>query len=185
LVVNSTEAANWTQLTLRHKGGVEIAVIERNPVVAGELGEAELLEFTEEVKAAKPESAARWLADFLPRVKVIYAFQLLGGTDVNDGWSAVHAVQSCIWNKRGGILQADGEGFSNEDGYHILWQFADHVKERGIWRRAMDMEGGSGLRWTSETENSGPHSSMAMFRPGQDSCDSPKSPPLFKIAIRA
>jgi hypothetical protein len=41
------------------------------------------------------------------------------------GWDAVHAVQWEIWMTLGGILQADGEGFSNEDGYHILWQFPE------------------------------------------------------------
>jgi hypothetical protein len=35
----------------------------------------------------------------------------------------------------GGILQADQEGFSNEDGYQILWQFdRDHI---GPWKMAV------------------------------------------------
>lgn len=34
-------------------------------------------------------------------------------------------VQSAIWSVSGGILQADAEAFSNEDGYHIHWQFSD------------------------------------------------------------
>jgi hypothetical protein len=47
-----------------------------------------------------------------------------------------------LWNKSGGILQADTEGFSHEDGYHILWQFErDHdsawamavLNEHGDW----------------------------------------------------
>jgi hypothetical protein len=64
-------------------------------------------------------------------VKVLYAFQLLSGTDVNDGWSRLHAVYNTIWEVTGGILQADGEGFSNEDGYTILWQFGETVT--GEW----------------------------------------------------
>ena len=56
-------------------------------------------------------------------MKVIYAFQLLSGTEVNDGWDGVHFLRGRIWRELGGILQADLEGFSNEDGYHILWQF--------------------------------------------------------------
>lgn len=88
----------------------------------------------------RPESAARWLERYLPRVKAIYAFQLLSGADFQGGWAAVHALQSCIWRKRGGILQADGEGFSNEDGYQILWQFADTAD--GAWNMAVLDKGG-------------------------------------------
>jgi hypothetical protein len=126
------EGGDWT---IRHTDGPEITVIERNPVVEGQLGTEEVQEFIEEVDNCKPESAARWLRNYLPKVRVIYAFQLLSGTDVNDGWGAVHRLQSYIWNKTGGILQADGEGFSNPDGYQILWQFSDTVK--GPWNVAV------------------------------------------------
>lgn len=114
-------------LTLRHKSGQEIAVIERNPVSEGELGADELQEFLDEVPHHKPDSAAAWLQKYLPTVKVIYAFQLLGGTDVDDGWTPLHRLYQAIWSHAGGILQADGEGFSNEEGYTILWQFAESV----------------------------------------------------------
>jgi len=143
LVVESAGDDGWSQLVLRHRDGPEIALIERNVVAADELGSAEIAEFIEEVKGEKPESTARWLEQFLPRVKVIYAFQLLGGTEVDDGWAAVHAVQSRMWARCGGILQADGEGFTNEDGYHILWQFSDTAS--GPWNMAIiDQQG----RWT-------------------------------------
>jgi len=144
LIVVRKNETGWSQLVLRHIGGPEIALIEKDPVLPGELGEAEIQEFIEEARRGKPDSAARWLEQYLARVKAIYAFQLLSGTDVNDGWSAVHALQSHIWRNRGGILQADGEGFSNEDGYSILWQFADHVE--GDWNMALLDHNG---RWIS------------------------------------
>ena len=65
---------------------------------------------------------------------VIYAFQLLGGTDHANGWDGVHAVQTYIWNQGGGILQADREGFTNEDGDQITWDFSDRVA--GLWKMA-------------------------------------------------
>ena len=40
-------------------------------------------------------------------------------------------MQTAIWHKASGILQADGEGFSNEEGYTILWQFSEDVE--GPW----------------------------------------------------
>ena len=35
----------------------------------------------------------------------------------------------------GRILQADGEGLSNEDGYHNLWQFPEDAA--GAWNMAV------------------------------------------------
>lgn len=107
----------WEKLILSHKSGQEIAVIEKNPVVGGQLWADELREFIGEVSDYKPESAAIWLQQYLPSVKVIYAFQLLSGTDVEDGWTPLHRLYNALWKYAGGILQADGEGFSNEDGY--------------------------------------------------------------------
>jgi hypothetical protein len=121
----------WQQLILRHESGTEIAIIEKNPVVENDLGAEELAEFLEEVPFHKPSSAAAWLQKYLPSVKVIYAFQLLGGTDVDDGWTPLHSVYSAVWTFTGGILQADGEGFSNEHGFTILWQFSESAA--GPW----------------------------------------------------
>jgi len=46
------------------QSGQEIAIIEKNPVVEGQLGADELQEFMEEVADCKPESAARWLVQY-------------------------------------------------------------------------------------------------------------------------
>ena len=95
----------------------------------------------EEVADCKPESAARWLQQYLPSVKVIYAFQLLNGTDVEDGWTPLHSLYNTVWEHAGGILQSDGEGFSNDEGYTILWQFSDRVT--GSWNMGVLKDG----RW--------------------------------------
>ena len=135
LRVESGQEPDWSQLVLSHATGPEIALIEKNPVIPGELGEEELNEFIEDVRDEKPESASKWLLQFLPRVRVIYAFQLLSGTEVKDGWDGVRSLQDRIWRRAGGILQADLEGFSNEDGFHILWQFVrDHDSQ---WNMAV------------------------------------------------
>jgi len=83
------------------------------------------------VQFYKPESAAAGLRDYLPTVKLISAFQLLNGTEVNDGWTPLDRAYNTVWNVAGGILQADGEGFTDEEGYTILWQFGENVS--GPW----------------------------------------------------
>jgi hypothetical protein len=59
----------------------------KNLVVVGELGAKQLQEFIDEVLQYQPASAAAWLNQYLPCVRVIYAFQLLQGTAVAVGSS--------------------------------------------------------------------------------------------------
>lgn len=141
----------WEQLILAHESGDEIATIEKNPVVPDALGDEEIQELIDEVSLHLPQSAASWLREYLPTVKVIYCFSVLNGTEVNDGWSRLQDVYYEIWSKAGGILQADGEGFSNEEGFHILWQFGDTVT--GLWNMAVLTEGGNWQSFEMQLDN--------------------------------
>jgi len=131
----SETAENWSVISVSNSEGDELMQIERNQVIEGGLGKEELDEFREEIKNCKPTSAAKWLDKYFDKVKVIYAFQLLNASKDDDNFPIVSSIKSTIWNKTGGIFQADGEGFSNEDGYHILWQFAEDVE--GEWNMAI------------------------------------------------
>jgi hypothetical protein len=160
--IDKSDGELWEQLTLRHESGQEIAAIEKNPVVEGELGAEELQEFIDEVSVHEPASAATWLQNYLPGVRVIYAFQLLSGTDANDGWSHLHRVYNTVWSLTGGILQADGEGFSNEEGFTILWQFGDSVK--GAWNVGVLNDDG---RWVHFEIDLGNMEHRQAFRRGE------------------
>jgi hypothetical protein len=131
LAIESGSETDWAELALSHADGTEIAVVERNPVDEGPLHSAELQEFREDIADCAPASAVAWLVDYFSRVRTIYAFQLLSGTEAEGGWDILGALKNAIWERAGGIGQADGEGFSNEEGYHILWQFSDSVS--GSW----------------------------------------------------
>jgi hypothetical protein len=135
---------DWKALILKHKDGDDIVCIEKNPVVAGELGAEELEEFIEEVSQYPPASAATWLTEYLKEVRVIYSFQVLHGAYSDGGFELLHKVYAKVWNTAGGILQADGEGFSNEDGNTVLWQFSDDVS--GSWNVAVL---GNDEKWVS------------------------------------
>jgi len=47
----------------------------------------------------------------------------------------MHAVFGYLRQRCNGISQADGEGFSNKEGSHILWQFSDTAQ--GLWEMAI------------------------------------------------
>jgi hypothetical protein len=125
----------WTLLEVANEKGDALVQIERNPVIKGELGQEELDEFKEEIEDCKPTSAVKWLTKFFDKVRVIYAFQILNAAFDDRNFEIISSIKTKIWNKTAGILQADNEGFSNDDGYHILWQFSDNVT--GEWSCAV------------------------------------------------
>lgn len=129
----------WQSLLLSSDDDVEIAVLECHPVYPGSIGDDQIADFLEEIRDARPESGAAWLRDFLAEVKTIYSFEHLQGAEFEDGSNALHALRSAIFQRGESILQADLEGFTNEDGHHIVWQFADTVS--GAWNMAVLQDG--------------------------------------------
>lgn len=152
---------DWEQLILSHDDGREIASIERNLVEEGSLGADELAEFADEVAECKPANAAQWLLEYFQRIRCIYAFQVLSGTDHKNGWEILDAVKNRIWTAAPSIFQADNEGFSNEEGYHILWQFSDSVD--GDWWMAVLQDG----RWNCFEMDLGTQEHRESFFQGQ------------------
>jgi len=148
LTLESGTAEEWESLLLSGIDEVEVAVIERNPVFDGSVGQDEIADFVEVIQDCKPNSGVQWLEDYLASVKTVYAFQHLQGSETVDGSNALHALRSKLWERGDAILQADNEGFTNEEGYHIVWQFSDSVSgawnmgvlQDGVWRHfSMDL----------------------------------------------
>lgn len=131
LTIEEGSGEEWESLLLAGTDQVEVAVLERYPVYDGSLGQDEIADFIEDLRDARPESGAQWLKSYLEEVKTIYAFQHLLGAETVEGGNALHALRSRLWERGDAILQADGEGFTNEEGYHIVWQFSDSVS--GPW----------------------------------------------------
>jgi hypothetical protein len=131
LTIESGEEDDWETLLLSGNDEVEVAVIERNPVSIGSAGQDEIADFLEDIQDCKPESGVAWLTDYLAEVKTVYAFQHLQGSETEEGGNVLHALRSALWERGDAIIQADGEGFTNEEGFHIVWQFSDSVS--GPW----------------------------------------------------
>jgi hypothetical protein len=136
-----SDETTWRQLIMTHPEGKDIAVVECDLVERGSLAEEEIGELLEDIAEAQPASAAAWLKSYLPKVRTIYAIQVVAGADEGEGWDVVDAVRHAVMTHAGGIIQSDNEGFSNEEGYHILWQFPADVT--GMWWMAVLKDG----RW--------------------------------------
>jgi hypothetical protein len=134
LTENET-AENWTVIDVLNNKGEPLMQIERNPIIDGELGKYELEEFKEFIVDEQPNSSVKWLLGFFEKAKTIYSFQILSAAYEDDNFDIIDNIRTTIWKNVGGIFQADNEGFSNEEGYHILWQFSDDVE--GDWNMAV------------------------------------------------
>ncbi|QHS59955.1 hypothetical protein [Chitinophaga agri] len=152
----------WTRFELRNEKDKVLAVVERDAVKADGMGKEELDEFRETIMDFQPATAAKWLNNFFDRVTVIYAFRLLPLALEEENYPIVTAAQSFIWEKVKGILQADDEGFTNEEGYHILWQFGDD--EEGPWSCAVLNADG---KWENFSMELGDKEQQKAFKQGQ------------------
>jgi hypothetical protein len=150
LQVEAGPDEKWTQISVVHESGEIVADIERNSSSDGDLVAEEIEEFLEEIEDCKPANAAVWLAEYLPNVKTIYAFQLLGGTEEEQGWEILGTAKDSIFQQVGGIIQADHEGFSDHQGFQILWQFSDSVT--GPWWMAV-LQDGNWIRFQMDLGN--------------------------------
>jgi hypothetical protein len=124
--------AEWKQISIDHPDGTPITLLER---LSGERAAGNVAEDLENLAVAEPRCNAEWVADFLRGVKTIYLFQILSGVDVNDGWDYLRDLMHEMCEGYEGILYAEGEGFSNETGYHVTWEFSERAS--GEWWMAL------------------------------------------------
>lgn len=161
LTIESGDEEGWESLLLAGEDEAEIAVIERLPVFSGSVGEDEMADLLEDAREAGPESALAWLEEYLDEVRTVYAFRTLYGASTEEGSAAIHALRHFIWERGEAILQADHEGFTNEEGHHILWQFAETVS--GPWSMAVLEEDS----WASFTMDLGDPDQREHFMNGE------------------
>jgi len=139
LAIEEGNEEEWETLLLVGNDEVEVALIERYPVTEDSLGQDEIADLMDESQDCKPESGVEWLHEYLAEVKTVYVFQPLLGAVTEGGSNAIHALRSYLWERGDAIIQADGEGFTNEEGFHIVWQFSDSVS--GPWNMGVLQDG--------------------------------------------
>lgn len=129
----------WQTLLLTDEDEVEVALLHRYAVYDGSVGQDEIADLLVDLEDSKPVTAVEWLEEFLGAAQTVYAFQHLQGTDTVEGGNALNALRGHLVQRGDAILQADLEGFTNEDGFHIVWQFTDTVT--GPWNMGVLQDG--------------------------------------------
>lgn len=139
LTVEDGEEEEWESLLLQSDDEVEVAVIERSVVEDGSLGQDQIADLLEDLEDGKPESGVAWVKEFLDEVQTVYSFQHLQGSETEEGGNALHALRAAIWERGDSIMQTDHEGFTNEEGFHVVWQFDDSIS--GPWNMGVLQDG--------------------------------------------
>jgi hypothetical protein len=120
----------WDDILAVTTDGRNICTLERN-TPSDEIFTVEIDEIIEILKAQFPTSGANWVKAYLAEVKSIFAARYLSAGFEDGDHPSPADILWAIAAEIGGILQADGEGFTNEDGYTVVWQFDDNAK--GPW----------------------------------------------------
>src|SRR5262245_43547181 len=133
LRVDEGTGRSWRKLELLHAADHPIAEVTWIPVRKGGRGRgrSEVVNFLRRLRDARPASAAVWLRGYLPRVRTAYQFRLYSGTEVNRGWESVRGLVDFLRDWYPGVLYAEFEGWSNEAGEQITWEFTG--KPAGAW----------------------------------------------------
>jgi hypothetical protein len=161
----------WSFLRVYGDGGIPLCDISRDLLGAGDMVAEELNDFREELKEAKPKSAVRWLKERLDETKAIYALQVLVAAPDEDepededefaAASIPNVLLALFQGYLGGIIQGDGEGFSNEEGALVVSQFAED--DEGEWTAAVLNADGS---WTTFLLDLGDAAHRAAFEEGR------------------
>jgi hypothetical protein len=134
---------DWRQIHVTYSDGSWSFDFERYSVA----GVTDIKKWTDDLDffrgwagAVEPGVNAQWVQQYLTRVRMVYMFRC--SNSAPD--SSLVLVREIIDSLRhdyenvggaGGLLYAELEGWSNEEGYHITWEFSDGVS--GSWWMAL------------------------------------------------
>ena len=144
--------AQWKEVSVQCDG-TEVFFIERDSKKDDPIAKKELKDFRKMLKKAIPISAAEWLQDYLDEINVIYAIEIFPEITQYPGFEVLSAIQSFIFKQlSSSIIQSNNEGFTNEDGFHILWQFTSKTIHGKCYSAILD-RGGAWVPFIMDLDN--------------------------------
>jgi len=171
------EDEDWDEVVLRHPSGAEIAIIEKDLVNETGLGADEVQEFMEEISPCKPESSVVWLKDYLPKVKVIYAFQLLSGTDLEEAGHTCTTCRPQFGTKPAASSKRMARDLATKKGTQSCGNLAKTWKARGRSAFSRQKLAGCISKWSSGATRIGRRSFAARYQSAPSLSRSRKSVP--------
>ena len=140
-LISGTETL-WDRIEIREPQENLICTLDRHYIAPGRLNETAIPALKESIQGSYPLNAREWIRDYFSEIKTIYTFQVFPDNITDKGWQVLGRIQSLLHDWLVGIIQADNEGFYNENGDYILWQMypdasgsiqAAVLDEKGRW----------------------------------------------------
>ncbi len=133
--------AQWKEVSVQCDG-IEIFFIERDSIKDDAIAKKELKDFKKILKKATPTTSSEWLQNYIKDVEVIYAIEIFPEISQYSGWEVLSSIQSFIFKQmNSAIVQSNNEGFTNEDGFNILWQFTSKNLKGKCYSAILDKSG--------------------------------------------
>jgi hypothetical protein len=156
----------WTTLTLYLDNGEPVVEIEkyseRDERLKDTIQDTVRL-LLDDKNQVKPASAVKWLCQFMSRVKVLYEFRPMQAIKTDAGWEIFNEVWTNLRESMQGIVHLDDEGFTNEDGAQITWEYSG--EETGDLKVAVLNERGE--EWIEYTIDLANQEHKALFMAGK------------------
>jgi hypothetical protein len=119
---------SWSTLTLFLDNGEPVIEIEKYGLAEGNFTSAiqdTVRMLLDDKKPVKPASAVKWLCQFMSRVRVLYEFRPMPAVKTEAGWELFNEVWTNMRGILRGIVHLEDEGFTNEQGAQITWEYPD------------------------------------------------------------
>jgi hypothetical protein len=157
---------SWSTLTLFLDSGEPVVEIEKFSLEEETLVDAiqdTVRQLLDDKNPVRPASAVKWLCQFMTRVKVVYEFRPMQAIKTDEGWEIFNEVWTNLREALQGIVHLDDEGFTNEDGVQITWEYPG--EETGDLKVAVLNDRGE--EWIEYTMNLANQEHKALFLAGK------------------
>jgi hypothetical protein len=119
---------DWREITVKDSRDWWWFNVERYPAVrGGERWDGDLEFFRSWLAIGKPEVNARWMEEYLNCVRTVYQFTCSISCPETNIDCVNHLVRALRNDGLRGMLYAELEGWMNEFGAHITWEFRGNV----------------------------------------------------------
>ncbi|MGM0418882.1 MAG: hypothetical protein ACQEQS_09185 [Thermodesulfobacteriota bacterium] len=105
------------------KKGLEAALIIENLPAKKDEDKFKLDNIIEYACEKKPLKSAKWVKKYLKKTSVLYEFIPLADLETEEDWEIFSLLYIEAWAYLRGIFQIKNEGFTNESGDIIFWDF--------------------------------------------------------------
>ena len=162
----SGKPKDWRQIHVKYPDGSWSFDFERYTVGGSGKWAEDLDFFRGWLGVVEPAVNTQWLTQYLTRVQTVYMFRCASSAPagtldlVNE---IVDSLRHDDENVGGhsGLLYAEGEGWSNEGGQHLTWEFSDRAT--GLWWMALSCDEG----WTVFQVELGNREHRSAFKAGK------------------